>query len=126
MMFLPNIAKHCVDVGCIIKLKIKLTPEHPLPVYVQGPTAPIHLREEISFELALLQYFNIVKTLSHSKYNILKFFPRRSSRKLRVFIDLRRVEHTLHQDCLNSNFPSSDTTDATNHFARIKLYCELD
>ena len=40
-------AKHRFDVGYNTELKIKLTPEHPLPVYVQGPPAPIHLRDEI-------------------------------------------------------------------------------
>ena len=59
-------AKHRFDVGYNTELKIKLTPEHPLPVYVQGPPAPIHLRDEILIELALLQYFNNITTLSHS------------------------------------------------------------
>ena len=35
-------AKHRFDIGYNTELKIKLTPEHPLPVYVQGPPAPIH------------------------------------------------------------------------------------
>ena len=59
-------AKHRFDVGYNTKLKIKLTPEHPLPVYVQGPPAPIHLRDEVLFGLALLQYFDNITTLSHS------------------------------------------------------------
>ena len=62
-------AKHRYDVGFNTELKNKLTPEHPLPVYVQGPAAPIHLRDEIFVELALLQYFNNITTLSHSKYS---------------------------------------------------------
>ena len=37
-------AKHRFDVGYNTELKIKLTPEHPLPVYVQCPPPPIHLR----------------------------------------------------------------------------------
>ena len=48
-------AKHRFDVGYNRELKIKLTPERPLVVYVQGPPAPIHLRDEILVELALLQ-----------------------------------------------------------------------
>ena len=62
-------AKHRFDVGYNTELKIKLTPAHQLPVYVQGPPAPIHLRDEILVELALLQCFNIITTLSHSKYS---------------------------------------------------------
>ena len=38
-------AKHRFDVGYNTEQKIKLIPEHPLPVYVQGPPAPIHLRD---------------------------------------------------------------------------------
>ena len=62
-------ARHRFDVGYNTELKIKLTPEHPLPVCVQGPPAPVHLRDEILIQLALLHSFNIITTLSHSKYS---------------------------------------------------------
>ena len=119
-------AKHCFDVGYIRELNIKQTPEHPRPVYVQGPPAPIHLRDEILIELALLQYFNIITTISHSRYSSPLFVHRKSSRKLRILIDLCRVNHLLRHDCLNSNFPISNMTDATNHFAGKNLFCKLD
>ena len=119
-------AKHRFDVGYNTELKIKLTPAHQLPVYVQGPPAPIHLRDEILVELALLQNFNITTTLSHSKYSSPIFVHRKPSGKLRILIDLRRVNHLLRQDYLNSNFPISNMTDATNHFAGKKLFCKLD
>ena len=96
-------AKHRFDVGYNTELKIKLTPEHPLPVYVQGPPAPIHFRDEILIELALLQYFNIITTLSHFKYSNPIFVHLESSGKLRILIDLRRVHHLLRHDYLNSN-----------------------
>ena len=47
--------KHRVGVGNNTELNIKLTPEHPFSVYVQGPPAPIHLRDAFLIELALLQ-----------------------------------------------------------------------
>ena len=119
-------AKHRFDVGYNTELKIKLTPEHPLPVFVQGPPAPIHLPDEILVELALLQCFNIITTLSHSKYSSPIFVHRKSSAKLRILIDLRRVNHLLRHDYLNSNFPISNMTDATNHFAGKNLFCKLD
>ena len=93
-------------------------------MYVQGPPAPIHLRDEILVELALLQCFHI--TLSHSKYSSPIFVHRKSSGKLRILIDLRRVNHLLRHDYLNSNFPISNMTDATNHFAAKNLFCKLD
>ena len=52
-------AKHRFDVGYNTELKIKLTPKHPLPVYVQGPPAPIHLRDENLVELAILYFLTI-------------------------------------------------------------------
>ena len=119
-------AKHRFDVGYNTELKIKLTPSNPHPVYVQGPPAPIHLRDEILIELALLQYYNIITTLSHSKYSSPIFAQRKPSGKLRILIDLRRVNHLLRHDYLNSNFPISNMTDATNHFAGKKLFCKLD
>ena len=118
-------AKHRFDVGYNTELRIKLTPEHPLPVYLQGPPAPIHLRDEILVELALLQYFNNITTLSHSKYSSPIFVRRKSSGKLRILIDLRRVNHLRHE-YLNSTFPISNMTDATNHFAGKSLFCKLD
>ena len=119
-------ARHRFDVGYNTELKIKLTPEHPLPVYVQGPPASIHLRDEIFVELAFLQYFNIITTLSHSKHSSPIFVHRKSSGKLRILIDLCRVNHLLRHDYLNSNFPISNITDATNHFAGKSFFCKLD
>ena len=90
--------KHSFYVRYNTELKIKLTPEHPLPVYDQGPPAPIHLRDEILIELALLQNFNNRTTLSHSKYSSTLFVHRKSFGKLRILIDLHRVNHLLRHD----------------------------
>ena len=51
-------AKHRFDVGYNTELKNKLIPEHDLPVYVHGPPTPIHLRDELHVELALMHYYN--------------------------------------------------------------------
>ena len=119
-------AKHRFDVGYNAELKIELTLEHPLPLYVQGPPAPIHLRDEILIELALLKPSNFITTLSHSKYSSPVFVYRKSSGKLRILIDLRRVNHHLRHEYLNSTFPISNMTDATNHIAGKNLFCKLD
>ena len=119
-------AKHRFDVGYNTELKIKLTPSNPLPVYVQGPPAPIYLRDEILIELAFFQNYNIIITLSHSKYSSPIFAHRKPSGQLRLLIDLRRVDHLLGHDYLNSNFPISNMTDATKHFADKQPFCKLD
>ena len=62
-------AKHRFDVGYITELKVKLTRDHDLPVYVQSPPTTIHLRDEILVELGLMQYYGIVTLLSYSKHS---------------------------------------------------------
>ena len=91
-------AKHRFDVGLNTELEIKLTPEHNLPVYVQSPQTPIHLRDELTVELALMHYYNLITTLSHSKYSSPIFAQRKDSGKLRILIDLRRINHLLRND----------------------------
>ena len=66
MTFLQSIAS-MFDVGYNTELKVKLTPAHDLPVYVQSVPTPIHLRDEILVELALMQFYGIVTLLPNSK-----------------------------------------------------------
>ena len=118
-------AIHRFDVGYNTELKNKLTPENDMPVYVRCPITPIHLRDELIVELALMHYFNLVTTLSHSKYSSPVFAQRKSSGKLRISIDLR-INHLLRNDYLNTNFPISKMSDASNHFAGKTLFTKLD
>ena len=119
-------AKHRFDVDYNTELKIKLTPEHNLPVYVQSPQTPIHLRDELTVELALMHYYNLITSLSHSKYSSPIFAQRNDSGKLRILIDLRRINHVLRNDYINSNFPISNMSDASNHFAGKSFFTKLD
>ena len=86
----------------------------------------MHLHYESLVELALLQNINIKTRLSHCKYRSTMFVHRKSSGKLRILIDLRRVNHLLPHDYLNSNFHISNMTDATNHYDGKNLFCKLD
>ena len=52
------------DVGYNTDLKIKLTPERSIPIYEQGPPKPIHLRNELQVELAMMHYYGLITTLS--------------------------------------------------------------
>ena len=119
-------AKHRFDVGYNTEYKVKLTPEHKLPVYTQSPPTMIHLRDELLIELALMQYFDLLTTLDNSKYCSPIFTQRKSNGRLRILIDLRRINHLLRHDYKNSNFPISNMSDAVNHFAGKKYFCKLD
>ena len=91
-------AKHRFDIGYNTELKIKLTPDHNLPVFVQSPQTPIHLRDELTVELALMHYYNLITTLSHSKYSSPIFAQRNYSGKQRILIHLRRINHLVRNE----------------------------
>ena len=117
-------AKHRFDVGYNSEITMKLTPEHDKPVYTQSPPTPIHLREQLQVELALLQYFELITSLNHSKYNSPIFAHRKTNGELRILVDLRRINHLLLHDYHNNNFPISKMADTTAHSAgKSQLDC---
>ena len=118
--------KQRFDVRYNTELKVKLTPAHDLPVYVQSPPTPIHSRDEILVELALMQFCGVVTLLPNSKYTSPIFAQRKSSGKLRSLIDLRRVNRLLRNDYSNNIFPITNMTDAVHHFAGKTLFIKLD
>ena len=97
-----------------------------LPVYVKSPPTSIHLRDETLVELALMQYYGIVTLLPISKYSSPIFAQRKSLGKLRVLVDLRRVNHLIQNDYSNNNFRVSNMTDAVHQFAGKTLFTKLD
>ena len=68
-------ARHRLDIGKNDDFKIKLTPEHDEPMYTQGPPTPIHYRDEVLVELALLQYWGVITTLKYSQYSSPAYQP---------------------------------------------------
>ena len=77
-------AKHRFDVGYNTDLKIKLTPERSITIYEQGPPTPVHLRNELQVELALMHYYGLITTLSQSRYSSPLFAQRKNSGRLRL------------------------------------------
>ena len=80
-------AKHRFDVGYNSEIRMKLTPEPDQPVCTQSTPTPIHLREELQDELALLQYSGIITSLKHSKYSSSIFAHLRTNGELRILAD---------------------------------------
>ena len=99
-------ARHRLDIGANHDFRIKLTPENDKPIYTQGPPTPIHLRDEILVELALLQYWGVITTLQYFKYSSPIFAVRKPSRKLRLLEDLRCISYLIRHDNDNHNFQS--------------------
>ena len=118
-------AKHRFDVGYNTDLKIKLTPES-IPIYEQGSLTPVHLRNELQVELALMHYYGLITALSQSRFSSPLFAQRKNSGRIRLLIDLRKVNHLLNNYYVNTNLPISNMSDAINYFAGKKLFTKLD
>ena len=50
-------ARHRLDIGINNSFKVKLTPKDERPIYTQSLPVPINLKEDLTVELALMQFF---------------------------------------------------------------------
>ena len=119
-------ARHRLDVGCNTTHPVILTPSHDKPVYAQSIPTPLHLREELLIELALMQYYGIITTLPYSKYSSPIFCHRKPNGKLCLLVDLRRINTLTQEDYNNHNFPISTLADTGAHLAGKTIFAKLD
>ena len=119
-------ARHRLDVGINNNFKVKLTPKDERPLYTQSLPVPINLKEDLTVELALMHRYGIITTLPFSKYASLIFAQRKPNGKLRLLVDLRKINALISDDYINNNHPVSTLSDAAQHLAGKKLFCKLD
>ena len=119
-------ARHRFDTGMNEEFKVKLTPKDDSPAYSQSLPAPINLKEDILVELAMLHKYRIVTTLSFSTYASPVFAQKKPNGKLRLLVDLRKINNLISDDYINNNHPVSTLVDAAQHLAGKKLFCILD
>ena len=119
-------ARHRFDIGINIEFKVQLTPLDNRPAYSQSLPAPINLKDDILVELALLHKYRIITTLPFSKYASPKSAQRHPNGKLRLLVDLRKINTLIADDYINNNHPVSTLTDAAQHMAGKYLFCKLD
>ena len=60
-------ARHRMDIGMNTEFKVKLTPKDDKAVYSQSLPMPIHLKEDLIVELALMHKYVIITVLPFSK-----------------------------------------------------------
>ena len=108
------------------EFKVKLTPEDDKAVYSQSLPMPIHLKEDLNVELALMHKYGIVTVLPFSKYASPIFAQRKPNGKLRLLVDLRKINSLITDDYTNNNHPVSTLSDAAQHLAGKSLFCKLD
>ena len=119
-------ARHRFDIGGNDEFKVKLTPEHDDPVYKKSPPTSLHIKEDLKVELALLQYYGILRTLPYSKYSSPIFAQRKPNGKMRILVDLRRINHLIRHDYDENNFPVASMEEANAHMAFKIFYSKLD
>ena len=115
-----------MDIGMNTEFKVKLTPKDDKAVYSQSLPMPIHLREDLIVELALMHKYGIVTVLPFSKYASPIFAQRKPNGKLRLLLDLLKI-NSLNADLYtNNNHPVSTLSDAAQHLAGKSIFCKLD
>ena len=119
-------ARHRMDIGMNTEFKVKLTPKEDKAVYSQSLPMPIHLKEDLIVQLALMHKYGIITVLPFSKYASPIFAHRKPNGKLRLLVDLRKINSLIADDYTNNNHPVSTLSDAAQHLAGKSLFCKLD
>ena len=119
-------ARHRMDIGMNTEFKVKLTPKDDKAVYSKSLPMPIHLKEDLIVELALMHKYGIVAELPFSKYASPIFAQRKPNGKLRLLVDLRKINTLKADDYTNNNHAVSTLSDAAQHLAGKSLFSKLD
>ena len=119
-------ARHRMDIGMNTEFKVRLTPKDDKAVFRQILPLPIHLKEDLFVELALMHKYGIITVLPFSKNESPIFAQRKPNGKLRLLVDLRKINTLIADDFTNNNHPVSTLSDATQHLAGKSLFCIPD
>ena len=119
-------AIHRMDIGMNTEFKLKLTSKDDKAVYSQSLPMPIHLKEDLIVEGALMHKYGIVTVLPFSKYASPIFAQRKPNGKLRLLVDLRKINSLIADDYTNNNHPVSTLSDAAQQLAGKSLFSKLD
>ena len=119
-------ARQRMDTGMNTEFKVKLTPKDDKAVYSQSLSMAIHLNEDLIVELALMHKYGIITVLPFSKYASPIFAQRKPNGKMRLLVDLRKINSLIADDYTNNNHPVRTLSDAAQYFTGKSLLCKLD
>ena len=124
--FHDSFARQHFDIGMNEEFKVELTPKDDSPAYSQSLPAPINLKEGILVEVAMLHKDGIITTLPFSKYASPIFAQKKPNVKVRLLVDLRKINNLISDDYINNIHPVSALVDVAQHMAGKKLFFTLD
>ena len=119
-------ARHRKDFGMDTEIKVKLTPKDNKAVYSQNLPMTVHLKENLIVELAVMHKYGIITVLPFSKYASPIFAQRKPNGKLRLLVDLRKINTLIADDYTSNNNRVSTLSDAAQHLAGKSIFCKLD
>ena len=119
-------ARNIMGIGMNTEFKVKLNPQDDKAVYSQSLPMPIHLKEDLIVEVALMHNYGLITVLPFSKYASPKFAQRKPNGTLRLLVDLRKINRLIADDYTNNNHPVSTLSDAAQHLAGKSLFCKPD
>ena len=109
------------------EVEVKLISNDDRVVYSHNLTMPIHLKEHLIVELALMHKYEISIVLRFSKYESRNFAERKANRKLRLLVDLGKINTLLVDGHTNKCHPVSALWDAAQQLAGksvlYKFFC---
>ena len=107
------------------EFKVKLTPKDDEAVYGQNLPVPPHLKDDLTIESALIHKHRFITVLLFSKYASPIIVKRKPNGKLRLLVDLRKINSPITVDYNNNNHPVGTLSDAAQHLAMKFLFCHL-
>ena len=110
-------ARHRLDIGMNTQFKVSLIPKDDKPAYTQSLTVTINLKADLTVELAFLNRYEIMTTPPFSKYASPISAQRKPNNKLRLLVDLGKINALIADDYINNNHPISTLSDAAQHLA---------
>ena len=119
-------AIHRIDIRMNTEFKVKLTSKDDKAVYSQSLPMPLHLKEDLIVEQALMHKYKFITVLPFSKYASPIFAQRKPNGKLSLLVDLRQINSLIVDDYTNNNHPVSTLSDAAQYLAGKSLFCKLD
>ena len=123
--YIDIFARYRLNIGINNNFKVKITPRIDAPVYTQSLLVPINLKEDLTVALAFMHCCGIFTTLPFSKYASPIFAQRKPNGKLRLIVDLRKINALISDDYINNNHPNSTLSDAAQHLAGKNYFASL-
>ena len=88
-------ARHRFDIGMDEEFTVELTSKDDSPAYSQSLPTPVNLKDDILVDSALLHKHGIITTLPFSKYASPIFTQKKPNGKLRLLVDLRKINKLI-------------------------------